>query len=74
MIRRIGYAAPDKEADARHLGADDVVLSTDKETMSKHELSDFIVGYYSSFPRYKSLREPVFDTSRSAGAASATGQ
>lgn len=36
--------SPDKEADARRLGADDVVLSTDKEAMSKHELSfDFIL-------------------------------
>lgn len=36
--------SPEKEADARRLGADDVVLSTDEEAMSKHELSfDFIL-------------------------------
>lgn len=37
--------SPEKEADARRLGADDVVLSTDKDMMSKHELSfDFILN------------------------------
>lgn len=37
--------SPEKEADARKLGADDVVLSTEKEAMSKHQLSfDFILN------------------------------
>lgn len=37
--------SPEKEADARNLGADEVVLSTDKEAMSKHQLSfDFILN------------------------------
>lgn len=34
----------EKEAEARRLGADDVVLSTDQDVMGKHELSfDFIL-------------------------------
>jgi alcohol dehydrogenase (NADP+) len=38
-------ASPEKEADARRLGADAVVLSTDQEAMAKYELSfDYILN------------------------------
>lgn len=37
--------SPEKEADARRLGADDVVLSTDQDVMGQHALSfDFILS------------------------------
>lgn len=35
--------SPEKETEARHLGADDVVLSTDQDVMGKHELTFGII-------------------------------